>query len=399
MPTLEIRDIAVDFALQDSAVHALRDVSLEIDEGEFFVLLGPSGCGKTTMLRSIAGLERPSSGQILIDGIPVFSSRDGVFVAPHQRPIAMVFQSYAIWPHMDVFENVAFPLRRGRTKLDEKSVRHRVTEMLELLGLEEMANRPVTTLSGGQQQRVALARALALRPRVLLMDEPLSNLDFKLQVRLRAQMRDLMHRLNLTTVHVTHNQSEALETGDRIAVMDLGRIIQIADPQTIYRRPETDFVARFIGEMNLLHGRVRKISGEVAEVDTRFGLLSTLAPPSGALSAGMECFVGVRPEDLTVVENGSAETRNIVSGTVTAAQFVGEALVYTIEAGDEELRIKQHQRRNIAVGDPIRVEMPLEQTISVVPGAGSAAYSEDDLSIRAVEAGGGDLTRTVSDAE
>ncbi len=189
MAILKINDLEARFELRDSVVHALRGIDLEIEEGEFFVLLGPSGCGKTTMLRSIAGLERPSAGGIYIDGQPAFSHSDNVFVPPDRRPIAMVFQSYAIWPHMDVFENIAFPLRRGRTRLGQAELQVRVAEVLELLGLEALADRPVTTLSGGQQQRVALARALALRPRVLLMDEPLSNLDFKLQVRLRTQMR------------------------------------------------------------------------------------------------------------------------------------------------------------------------------------------------------------------
>ncbi|CAI8051550.1 Trehalose/maltose import ATP-binding protein MalK [Geodia barretti] len=185
----------------------------------------------------------------------------------------MVFQSYGIWPHMDVFENIAFPLRRGRLKMERDAVRVRVGEVLEMLGLDALAERPVITLSGGQQQRVALARALALQPRILLMDEPLSNLDFKLQVRLRAQMRDLMHRLGLTTIHVTHNQAEALETGDRIAVMAEGRIVQIGDPQAAYHRPENEFVARFIGDMNIFPAVYRGSDAGMARVETPFGNL------------------------------------------------------------------------------------------------------------------------------
>ena len=184
MAVLQTRRLEAKFPLRDGVVHALRGIDLDIATGEFFVLLGPSGCGKTTMLRSIAGLERPTAGDIRIDGHHIFDAQNGVFVPPDQRPIAMVFQSYAIWPHMDVFENIAFPLRRGRLKMAREAVEERVGEVLEMLGLDALAARPVITLSGGQQQRVALARALALQPRILLMDEPLSNLDFKLQVRL-----------------------------------------------------------------------------------------------------------------------------------------------------------------------------------------------------------------------
>ncbi|MFL2668657.1 MAG: ABC transporter ATP-binding protein [Alphaproteobacteria bacterium] len=274
MAILEARKLEAKFELRNSVVHALRGINLDIEEGKFFVLLGPSGCGKTTMLRSIAGLEKPSAGEIRIDGKPVFESSSGLFVPPDRRPIAMVFQSYAIWPHMDVFENIAFPLRRGRTKMADAAIRVRVGEVLEMLGMGDMADRPVITLSGGQQQRVALARALALRPRVLLMDEPLSNLDLKLQVRLRAQMRDLMHELNLTTIHVTHNQAEALETGDRIAVMEQGRIVQLDSPQTIYHRPENEFVARFLGDMNMFSAQFQSANGSDVTVKTPLGSLA-----------------------------------------------------------------------------------------------------------------------------
>ena len=273
------------------------------------------------MLRSIAGLERPVAGGILIDGQPVFSTSDKIFVPPDRRPIAMVFQSYAIWPHMDVFENVAFPLRRGRARLGQAELQERVAEVLELLGLETMADRPVTTLSGGQQQRVALARALALRPRVLLMDEPLSNLDFKLQVRLRAQMRELMHRLGLTTIHVTHNQAEALETGDRIAVMDLGKVSQIGDPQTIYHSPENEFVARFIGDMNIYEGTFHAQDGADALVDTPFGRLRARVTAKERFNPGDDCAVGIRPEDIQMNGAVPADGGNEVFGNCTAVEL------------------------------------------------------------------------------
>jgi ABC-type Fe3+/spermidine/putrescine transport system ATPase subunit len=210
---LQINGLSKAFQVRDLRVSAVRAVNLDVAQGEFFVLLGPSGCGKTTMLRSIAGLERPDTGEIRIDGEVVFSSRERLFVPPERRSIAMVFQSYAIWPHMNVYENVAFPLREGVRRLPPDQVRVRAAEVLDLLALADLAERPVTTLSGGQQQRVALARALALRPKILLMDEPLSNLDYKLQIRLRTQLKELMNRLRLTTVYVTHNQKRG--DGDR----------------------------------------------------------------------------------------------------------------------------------------------------------------------------------------
>ncbi|MEE2971047.1 MAG: ABC transporter ATP-binding protein [Pseudomonadota bacterium] len=377
MAILNINGLEAKFELRDSVVHALRGIDLEIEEGEFFVLLGPSGCGKTTMLRSIAGLERPVAGGILIDGQPVFSTSDKIFVPPDRRPIAMVFQSYAIWPHMDVFENVAFPLRRGRARLGPAELQERVAEVLELLGLETMADRPVTTLSGGQQQRVALARALALRPRVLLMDEPLSNLDFKLQVRLRAQMRELMHRLGLTTIHVTHNQAEALETGDRIAVMDLGKVSQIGDPQTIYHSPENEFVARFIGDMNIYEGTFHAQDGADALVDTPFGRLRARVTAKERFSPGDDCTVGIRPEDIQMNGAVRADGGNEVSGNCTASNYVGEGFVHTVETAGQEIRVKLHHNQTVAKGEEQRLRFPPEHTVLVSPTA--------DLSAEALE--------------
>ena len=377
MPILKIDNLEARFELRDSVVHALRGIDLEIEEGEFFVLLGPSGCGKTTMLRSIAGLERPSAGGIFIDGQPVFSKSDNVFVPPDRRPIAMVFQSYAIWPHLDVYENVAFPLRRGRARLGQAELQDRVREVLELLGLETMADRPVTTLSGGQQQRVALARALALRPRILLMDEPLSNLDFKLQVRLRAQMRELMHRLRLTTVHVTHNQAEALETGDRIAVMDLGKVSQIGDPQTIYHSPENEFVARFIGDMNIYSGRFHGRDGADALVDTPFGRLRARLTAKESFNPGDNCAVGIRAEDIQINGEVPPDGGNLLSGNCVASNYVGEGFVHTIRTAGEDVRIKRHHNKKIGLGETQQLRFPPEHTVVVSPAK--------DLSAEALE--------------
>jgi ABC-type Fe3+/spermidine/putrescine transport system ATPase subunit len=321
--------------------------------------------------------ERPSAGGIFIDGQPAFSRADNVFVPPDRRPIAMVFQSYAIWPHMDVFENIAFPLRRGRTRLGQAELQVRVREVLELLGLETLADRPVTTLSGGQQQRVALARALALRPRVLLMDEPLSNLDFKLQIRLRAQMRELMHRLRLTTIHVTHNQAEALETGDRIAVMDLGKVVQIGEPQTIYHSPENEFVARFIGDMNIYGGSFHSRDGAEALVDTPFGRFRARVTAKENFTAGDRCAVGIRPEDIQINAEVPPDGGNLVSGNCVASNYVGEGFVHTIEATGEatgeKIRVKRHHNERIDHGATQQLRFPPEHTVVVSPATNLSA--------------------------
>ena len=254
--------------------------------------------------------------------------------------------------------------------MDKEAVRERVGEVLEMLGLDALAERPVITLSGGQQQRVALARALALQPRILLMDEPLSNLDFKLQVRLRAQMRDLMHRLNLTTVHVTHNQAEALETGDRIAVMSEGRIVQIGDPQAVYHRPENEFVARFIGDMNIFPAVYRGGNGGAVHVETAFGRLDAQLTSRDGFSNGATCMVGIRPEDIEIGSGIPGDSANLVTGTVASSSYVGEGYVHTVESCGQPVRVRRHHREAISRGDSIRLHFPPAETVVVAPSDG-----------------------------
>ena len=245
------------------SVHAVDDVSFTIEQGEFFTLLGPSGCGKTTTLRCVAGLERPQSGKIHLRGRAVFDASNRVFVVPNQRNIGMVFQSYAIWPHLTVFNNVAFPLKAaGQYNL--KSMRDKVARSLDLVGLAGFEERPATQLSGGQQQRVALARALVKEPDLLLLDEPLSNLDTKLRERMRAELKRLQRELGITTLYVTHDQMEGILLSDRIAVMNGGRILQLGKPDEVYERPDSQFVADFMGSTNLLRGTLRKEVGAAA---------------------------------------------------------------------------------------------------------------------------------------
>src|SRR3954463_8391990 len=243
------------------AIRAAHDVSFDVPPGKLFTLLGPSGCGKTTTLRSIAGLERPQAGEIRVGDELIYSAARRIFVPPNQRGLGMVFQSYAIWPHMTVYENAAFPLRVGRRKLARREIDERVRRVLATVDLSEMAQREATKLSGGQQQRLALARALVMEPRLLLLDEPLSNLDAKLRERMRFELKRLQRELGITTVYVTHDQSEALALSHAIAVMNRGRIEQIGTPREIYERPLNQFVADFVGTTNFLDATVSGADG------------------------------------------------------------------------------------------------------------------------------------------
>ena len=268
---------------------AVDDVSIELGDGELLCLLGPSGCGKTTTLRMIGGFLQPDAGAILIDGSDV--SR----LAPEKRPTAMVFQNYALWPHMTVFKNVSFGLRLR--KLPKREISERVENVLELVGLTHHVNSYPARISGGEQQRVALARALVLEPKVLLLDEPLSNLDAKLRVRVREDIREIQQRIGITTVFVTHDQDEALSISDRIAVMSGGKVEQYADPRTLYREPATHFVASFVGAMNFYRATVHDGAIELED--------GTRIPCEGVSRNGGETLeVGIRPEDVTIAANG-----------------------------------------------------------------------------------------------
>ena len=298
---------------------AVRDVSLEVSEGEFVVILGPSGCGKTTTLRMIAGLERPDAGTIAIDGQVV--SGPGRFVRPEHRAIGMVFQSYAIWPHMTVFENVAYPLRVRRVSVAER--RSRAGRMLDLVGLNGMENRPATALSGGQMQRVALARALVADPALLLFDEPLSNLDLKLRERLRLELKDLQRRTELTSIYVTHDQAEAVELADRIVVMQDGAVVQVGAPQELYRAPRTRFVAEFIAAANIMPGTV--VASGPGSVLVRLHSGFEIEARHEGVAAGAVDVV-VHPEDCTL--QGEGEGHAVV---IRAVRFQGTATRYTVD--------------------------------------------------------------------
>jgi iron(III) transport system ATP-binding protein len=324
---ISVRELHKTFAVDRGVFAAVRDVNFEVPRGEIFTLLGPSGCGKTTILRCIAGLESPDSGEIAIDGTTVFSSTRRTVVGPHRRGVGMVFQSYAIWPHLTVSENVALPLKRGTYRVPKGEIAARVGEALRLVQLEALAERPAPLLSGGQQQRIALARALAYAPRVLLLDEPLSNLDAKLRTDMRLEIHQLVKRLKLTAIYVTHDQEEALVLSDRIAVVRDGKIEQIGTPRDVYLAPRSEFVARFMGAANLLEGR-RQRDGFVS---TAAGTLRCQSPEG--IGKHEEVILMFRP-DAVVVHGGACDQRaNCLRGKIERTSFMGSRLRCEIRVG------------------------------------------------------------------
>jgi ABC-type Fe3+/spermidine/putrescine transport system ATPase subunit len=331
-------------------VPAVSDLSLEIAKGEALTLLGPSGCGKTTTLRMVAGLETPNSGAITFAGRPVVSVADGINLPPEKRNIGMVFQSYAIWPHMTVAQNVAFPLKVRH--VDSATIRERVRAALAMIGLAGLEDRPATRLSGGQQQRVALARALIHEPALLLLDEPLSNLDVKLREQMRIEIKLLQARLNLTLIYVTHDQSEALGLSDRIVVLNHGRIEQIGAPRALYERPATPFVRDFLGKSITLPGRVKTIAAGRAAVElaSNIGTMIDCAIPAGVeVASGCEVEVSLRPETIHLA-NGQG---GALHGIVEAVLYQGERSECEVRIGDIALCVYLPPETNPARGDKI----------------------------------------------
>lgn len=316
------------------AVTAVDDVSLAVKSGELVSLLGPSGCGKTTTLMCIAGLQRPDKGRILAGAETLADAERRLFLPPERRQLGMVFQSYALWPHMTVTENVAYGLRTRR--VPESQIRDLVNEVLRLVQLEGMGDRYPHQLSGGQQQRVALARALVYRPRMLLLDEPLSNLDAKLREHARVWLRGLQQRLGITTIYVTHDQVEALSLSDRIAVMAGGRIVQVGRPHEIYERPADRFVADFIGQASFLPGQVVGHDGEEVRVRLASGhelRVRSVQP----WSLGQAVLVAVRPERVVVADT---QTENVLPGAVRAHMYLGARYLCLVDVGGLEVRLE-----------------------------------------------------------
>jgi iron(III) transport system ATP-binding protein len=347
-------------------IRATQDVSFEVPDGKLFTLLGPSGCGKTTTLRSIAGLERPKSGEIAVRGRLVYSSEQGVFVAPNRRDFGMVFQSYAIWPHMNVYQNAAFPLEVRGGKLSRKEIAAKVMRVLRAVALDELADRPATKLSGGQQQRLALARALVMEPQLLLLDEPLSNLDAKLRERMRFELKRIQRELEITTVYVTHDQSEALALSHMIAVMNEGRIVQIGTPRDIYERPSARFVADFVGTTNFLDAVVVATHG-AGRCRVRSALGELNVDCVERLTANEAVVVSVRPEDVELSEQPQERTEgdNFCFGVVHAKAFLGDCLDFQVKIGDFILLARVHPSLRTPVGDRVHVRMRAEKCVAV----------------------------------
>jgi iron(III) transport system ATP-binding protein len=312
-----------DLTKRFGSLEVVSRVGFAIGEGELFTLLGPSGCGKTTLLRLVAGFYAPDEGEIRFDERRVNE------MPPHERGIGMVFQNYALWPHMTVFQNVAYGLKLRRVGGAE--IEQRVRGALDKVQLAGLGDRYPGQLSGGQQQRVALARALVLNPKILLLDEPLSNLDAKIRIQVRAEIRKLQKELGITTVYVTHDQEEALTLSDRIAVLNQGRLFQVGAPRELYERPANRFVADFIGINNLVDGTVRTVdaAGGRLTVDSALGALGAL--PNAQLRAGDKCVICVRPENVALGE--LAGERNAVKGTIAFAAYLGNTLRYDVDLG------------------------------------------------------------------
>lgn len=360
-PRLKYDGVVKKFETRGETVLALNSVSAEVEEGELFCLLGPSGCGKTTLLRSTAGLEAINDGKIF------YGDHDFSFIPPYRRNIGMVFQNYALYPHMTIFENVAYALRIRKTP--EKEIKKKVEAIMDLVGLPGVLNRSPNELSGGQQQRVALARALVYEPELLLLDEPLANLDAKLKVQMRSEIRRIQKAAGVTTIYVTHDQLEAMAISDRLAIMDRGVICQVGTPFEIYSDPRSRFIAGFIGTMNFFEGRVE---GSGAGASLMIGGQSFPLPATTpAIPGGTEIVVALRPEHIRVHpdgSNGSGPTNQGFPGHIQIQQFLGKYIRYQIvvRVGAREQTVQVDiDGENAAVreGDRVLVDLPPEQML------------------------------------
>lgn len=346
---IKIRNLTKNYYSEGKTIAALDHVDLVIPANRIFTLLGPSGCGKTTLLRCIVGLEAPEAGEIIIGDEIVFSREKNIAVPPEKRGLGMVFQSYAIWPHMNVFDNVAYPLQTRNEPCQE--IIKKVTNILHFVQLDGFENRPATKLSGGQQQRVALARALVAEPKVILFDEPLSNLDAKLREETRKELRNFLSTLKITAVYVTHDRIEALSLSDTVAVMKSGKIVEIGTPREIYFDSNRRFVADFIGQANFIAGRVAAVEDAHAIISSAIGNIACKktadAPPGTAVT------VCIRPEFIRVVKGLPTEGLNIFPGRVESLIFVGDAYEGEIRVGETLLIFRIEPTTAVREGEEI----------------------------------------------
>ena len=341
-------------------LEVVSNVGFSIEEGEMFTLLGPSGCGKTTLLRLIAGFYAPDEGEVQFDGRVIND------LPPHERGIGMVFQNYALWPHMTVYENAAYGLKLR--KVAPAEIGERIRSVLEKVKLGEMGDRYPGQLSGGQQQRVALARALVLNPKMLLLDEPLSNLDAKIRIQVRAEIRKLQKELGITTVYVTHDQEEALTLSDRIAVFNKGKVLQIGPPKSLYERPQNRFVADFIGINNLAEGTVEALEPAQGWMRLKTGFGEILAVLDERFHPGDRCVVSIRPENASL-DGEPVAGRNLVQGQIVFAAYLGNALRYDVDLGQGvlfkvDIRDPWHHEQR-PMGTPVTVSFPATSTVAM----------------------------------
>jgi iron(III) transport system ATP-binding protein len=339
-------------------VKAVNNISITIDQGSLVTFLGPSGCGKTTTLRCVAGLEMQESGEIYFGEKLMSSPERKVYVPPEKRGIGMVFQSYAIWPHMDVFANVAYPLRRK--KLDNDEIRKRAMEALDLVGLGGLEKRYPTKMSGGQQQRVAFARAIVAKPEALLFDEPLSNLDAKLREKMRFEIVELQKSTNITTIYVTHDQAEAMVISDRIAIMNNGVIEQIGTAREIYEYPQNQFVAGFIGLANFIHAKVVSKGHDDNEwiVDPLELGLQMVGTSNNPLGTGQKVMISIRPEHVQIFRQRPPGQPNVVQGKIERITYIGEYCDLLIHVGASSLRVHGAAHSIFEKGDPLFLFLP-----------------------------------------
>ncbi|WP_219214333.1 ABC transporter ATP-binding protein [Variovorax boronicumulans] len=336
------------------APYVLKGTSFTVASGEFFTLLGPSGCGKTTLLRSLAGLETPDTGEIRLHDQLLFSSVDAVRVPANKRNIAMVFQSYAIWPHMTVGENLMFvldaqgePRARGRKRMEEA---------LEMVGLASFRDRSASQLSGGQQQRVALARAVVKGSKLLLLDEPLSNLDVELRVQMRAEIRDLQRRLGVTAIYVTHDQEEAMSLSDRVAVMLDGNIVELDTPENLYFRPRHAFTARFVGQSGLINATLKRRLGNQVEIETAFGPVTAGSAPDHQTEGPIALLV--RPEHIDISAPRELDGENTFAGVIRKVTFLGRMFEYQVALRSETLHVQTVSGVRFSTGDAVTLRLP-----------------------------------------
>jgi iron(III) transport system ATP-binding protein len=375
---LTVTAISKTFATRNKTqVRAVTDISLAVAQGKLLTLLGPSGCGKTTTLRCIAGLDHPDSGHIELAGRTVFDATQNIRIPSNAREIGMVFQSYAIWPHLNVFENIAFPLRVARQHLSSQTIRERVHRAMACVHLEGYGERPATQLSGGQQQRLALARGIVREPAILLLDEPLSNLDAKLREQMRLELKRIQSEFNIAMVYVTHDQTEALALSDEIVVFRAGQIVQRGTPREIYQHPRNQYVADFIGSANFIAGTAAECAdaGSRMKVRTPHAVIECIAGET--VLRDQPVLVTARPEDVELEEGEMNGAPNTLGGIITTRVYLGEVSDYLLDLGGFSLRVRDGSDRDIGTGHPVRIRIRPEKTLALIdetPGGARAGY-------------------------